>query len=120
MCSRGGEFCVEILAEMFDRRCARNQQDVRRALKQPRQRDLHRRRAQRRRGRLQHGRLQRSKPSQGKEWHVGYVLPREFVNEGVIVTLRNVVEVLNANDPGDFLCLRQLPRSDITQAEMAD
>jgi hypothetical protein len=31
----------EILAKMFDGRCARDQQDVGRALKKPRKRDLH-------------------------------------------------------------------------------
>jgi len=76
--SQGRSF--EILVQMMDRRCARNQQDVGSALKESRQRDLHRCRTQGSRGRGQCRRLQRSKPSQRKEWHVRDVLPREFIS----------------------------------------
>ena len=83
---------------MFDRRCAGNQQNIRRAVKQPCKRDLHRRRLQGRRSRVERGRLQRSESSQREEWHVGNALPRELVNETVVAPVRKVVEVLHAND----------------------
>ena len=105
---------------MFDRRCAGNQDDVRRALKKPRERDLHRCRLQGRRGSVERRGLQWSKSSQWEERHVGDALPREFANEAVIVPVRNVVEVLHADDLRDLLRLRQLPWTDIAQTEMTN
>src|SRR5258708_833538 len=105
---------------MFDRRCARNQDDVWRALKQPRQRDLHRCHFEGRCGSIEHRGLQWSKSSQWEERHIGYTLAREFANESVIVPVRNVVEVLHADDRRDLLRFRKLPWSDIAQTEMTN
>jgi hypothetical protein len=80
---------VKIFAKMFDRRCAGYQQNIRRAMKQPCQRDLHWRRAHRCRNRIQPGRLQRSKSSQREERHVGYSPSGKFVDEHIILAVLN-------------------------------
>ena len=41
------------------------------------------------------------------------MLPREIVDEGVIVSVHNVVEVLDANDIGDGLRFLQLLWRDV-------
>ena len=64
---------IEVLAKMYEGRCAWNEQDIGRARKEPRKRDLHRRSMQRGRHRVQSRRLERRKPSEREKWHVGYL-----------------------------------------------
>lgn len=52
--------------------------------------------------------LQRCEAAQGEEGNVGDALFGEVVDEGVVVAVDYVVEVLDADDPGDFLCFGEL------------
>src|SRR6516165_9595082 len=103
---------------MFDRRCARDQQDVRRLLKKPGKRDLHRRGPKGRCCCVERRRLQRSEASQWKEWHVAYALFREVIDKAIIGSMCDVVKVLHAdylrNSPG--LC--ELLPADVAQTQM--
>jgi hypothetical protein len=47
-------------------------------------------------------------------------LPCEVINETVIIAVRNVVQILHANDIRDFLRFNELLRRHITQIEMKD
>ena len=76
-----------------------------RALKQPCERDLHGRCVQGRRYLVQSGGLQRSEAAQGEERDVGDALCGEVVDEGVVLAIDDVVEVLDADDVGDALGL---------------
>ena len=111
---------VEILAEMLDRGCAGDQQNVGRAMKKPGECDLHGSGLQRRRDCVERRGLQGSESSQREERHIGDALGCEVVDEGVIAALGDVVEILHADDLGDRLRLCQLRGSDVAEAEMAN
>ena len=66
----------QVLAQMGDRRGAGDQQDVGRALQQPGERHLHRRRAELAGDVGQRRRLQRREAAEREERHVGDALPR--------------------------------------------
>src|SRR5277367_6051438 len=80
----------EILAKMPDGRRTRDQQNVRRALKQPRQRDLHRRGPESVGDGRQLGRLQRREPAERKERHVRDTLAGQIVDQGVVIAESHV------------------------------
>src|ERR1700728_1767447 len=83
---------LEVLSKMLGGGCARNQQDVGRALQKPRQRNLHGRGLKRRSCPVQRRRLQWAEASQRKKWHVSNALPRKLIDEAVIVPVRDVVK----------------------------
>ena len=96
---RKAERCgCEILAKVSDRRCSGDQQNVGRALKQPRECDLHRRGVNCSRCCIERRRLQRSETSQRKERHIRYALTREVIDKAVVIAMRDVVQVLHANN----------------------
>ena len=105
---------------MGDRRGAGDQQDVGRALQQPGERDLHRRRAERCRDVRQGRRLQRREAAEREERHVGDALPGQVVDQRVVVAVRQVVVVLHADDVGDRLRLGDLRGRDVAEADVAD
>ena len=108
----------KVLAQMFDRRCAGNQQYVRRPVQQPRQRHLHGSRLERRGYFIEPRRLQRGESTQGKVRHIGDALRGESIDESVIGPLGHVVEVLDADNLRDGLRLSQLLGGDGAEAEM--
>ena len=65
-------------------------------------------------------RLQWGESSEREERHIGYALPGEVVDEGIVAPVREVVEVLHADYLRDGLGLYQLRRSDVTQTEMTN
>ena len=101
----------KVLTQMGERRCAGNQQDVGRAVQQPRQRNLHRSCPQAVRHVRQGGRLQRREPAEREERYVWDALPSQVVDQGVVVALSQILVVLHAHDVGDRLRLgdRGLP-----------
>src|SRR5690348_9596472 len=103
---------------MLDRRRAGDQQNVWRAMKQPRQRDLPRFRFQRRCCRVERSGLQRTESSQREERHVSDALSSKLVDESVVISMRDVVQILHANDLRYFLRFRELPRSRIAQTDV--
>src|SRR5262249_30996729 len=111
---------LEIFAEMLDRRRAGGQQNIGCTLKQPRERNLHWRRAHGYCNRIQLRRLQRRESSEREEWHVRHALPSKLFHKGIIVSLSDVEEVLYADDLRYLLRLRELPRCDIAEPEMTD
>src|SRR5579859_4237371 len=76
-----------IFAQMVERGGSWNQENVRRAMQQPRQCDLHRRRAKLSRYLRKDGGLERRKSTQGKKGHIGDAECGEFVDEGVVLAL---------------------------------
>ena len=111
---------VEVFAQMVGRGRARDDQDVGRAVEQPRQSDLPRRGAQRGRGLIQDGGLQRPEPTQRKERHEGDALACQTVDQSVIQPMREIVVVLDAHDFGDLLALRELAGRDVAEADVPD
>src|ERR1700683_2085418 len=105
---------------MRERRRAGDEEDVGRALEEPSQGDLHRSRLQGRGDLIELGRLQGRESSQGEERNVGDALPGEGVEEGVNFSIGHVVEILDANDVGDFLRLLKLLWSDVAKTEVAN
>jgi hypothetical protein len=93
---------------MADRRCAGNEKNVGSALKQPCQRDLHRRRPEGCRSRVERCRLERREPSEREVRHIGNALGGQIVDESIVAALREVVEVLDADNFRDCLRLGQL------------
>ena len=113
---RGGQ----VLAEVGDRRCAGDQQDVGRPVQEPRQRDLHRRGPKPPRDVRQSRRLQRREPAEREERHVRDALPGQVIDQGVVVAVGQVVVVLHADDLGDRLRLGDLGGRDVAEADVAD
>src|SRR5271165_3055830 len=105
---------------MLEGRGTGDQQDVGRAVKQPGERDLHWSSFERRRSRIKRRRLQRSEASQREERHISNALTRKVVDKAVVRPVRNVVEVLHADDLGNRLPLRQLSGTDVAQTQMAN
>src|SRR5580658_2655924 len=103
---------------MLDRRGAGYQKDIRRPLQQPRQRHLHGSRSERRSHFVEPRRLQGRKSSEWKVRHIGDTLRGQIVNESVVATLGQVIEVLDANNLRDSLRLGQLLGRDRTKANM--
>ena len=81
--------------------------------------DLHRRRAETPRDVGQDRRLQRRKPAEREERHVGDSVARELVDQRVVGPVRDVVEVLHADDLADLASLGDLRRRDVAQADVA-
>src|ERR1700746_3923322 len=111
---------LQILAEMLAGRCPRNQQDAGRAMEEPGKRKLHGRYFARCCGCVECRRLQWSEPSQRKKRNISDPLRGEDLDEGVILPLCHVVEVLHADDLGDRLCLSYLLRCYVAQTDMPD
>src|ERR1035438_10016541 len=109
---------LEILSQVLRRRCARDQQEVRRSPQQPRERYLHGSGFKRRGYCIEPGRLQRGEPSQWKVRHVGDALRGESIDESVVGALGDVVEVLDAHNLRDSLRLSQLPGRDRAETDM--
>src|SRR5260370_30056552 len=108
----------EVFAEMTDRRCPGDEENVRSALMQPCQRDLHGRCLERCCRRIQQCRLQWRKASKREVRHVGDTLGGQIVDESVVTTLGDVVQVLNTDDLGDRLGIYYLPGRDCAEADM--
>ena len=105
---------------MVKRRGAGNQQNIGRALEQPGQGYLHRRDLKSGGDLIEHRRLQWREASQGEEWNVGDALPGERIDEGIILAIGYIVEILDADDLGDFLSLRELLGSDVAEADVTN
>jgi len=88
------------------------------ALKQPGQRDLHWRRPEGFRSPVERGRLERREPSEREVRHVGNALGGQIVDESFVAALGHVVEVLNADNLRDGLCLGQMPGRDCAEVDM--
>ncbi len=108
----------EIFAEMADRRCAGNEQNIGSALKQPCKRDLHRRRLHGCRSRVKRCRLERRESSEREVGHIGNALGLQIIDERVIATLREVIQVLDADNFRDRLRLGQLLRRHGAETDM--
>ena len=109
-----------VLLEVVDRRRARDEQDVRRALQQPRQGDGHGGRAEAGGDGAEGVGLQRGEPTEGEVGHVGDALGGQRVDQRVVDPVGDVVEVLHADDRGDRLRLGDLVGVDGADAEVAD
>src|SRR5580704_1533463 len=103
---------------MANRGCAGNEENVGSALQEPRQRDLHRRRLHGYRSRVERCRLERREPSEREVRHIGNALGGQIVDELIIAALRDVVEVLDADNFCDCLRLGQLARRYGAQPDM--
>src|SRR6202008_2490731 len=66
----------------------------------------------------EHGRLQRRESSQREKRDVRSPLLREDVDEGVVLTLGHVIEVLDADDLRDSLPVSELPGSHVAETDM--
>src|SRR5271165_4427418 len=97
-----------------------DQQDVGRAVKQPGERDLHWGSSERGRSRIKRRRLQRSEASQREERHIGNAFAREVFDKSVVMPVRNVVEILHADNLGNRLRLRQLSGTYVAQTQMTN
>ena len=89
---------LEILAKMLERRCSGNHQDVRRALEEPRECNLHRRGIEARRCFRQGLRLQWSEPAKRKERNVGDAVAGKVRDERIVGSMCQVVLILDADD----------------------
>src|ERR1051325_3291075 len=105
---------------MRDGRCAGDQQDIGRALKQPGECYLQRRSIENPGGCVEGRRLQRREASQRKERHIGYASTCKVVDKAIVMPVRHVVEVLYADNFGNRLRLGQLIAIDVAQTEMTD
>src|SRR5271168_196838 len=105
---------------MVFRRGAGDQQNVGRAMKKPGKRDLHRGGLQGRRYAVKLGRLQRSETSQREERDISDALLGQNIDESIVSALRDVVEVLDANDLRDFPSFLELPWSDVAETDVAN
>src|SRR5580700_7889875 len=74
----------QIFAQVRDARGTGDEQNIGRTLQQPGERDLHGCGLEPCGDVRQRGRLQRSESSQGKERDVGYALPRQLVDQGIV------------------------------------
>src|ERR1700758_1165842 len=101
-------------------RSPRNQQDVGRAMEKPGKRKLHGRYFARCCGCVECRRLQWGEPSQREKRNISNPLRGKVLDEGVIFPLRQVVEVLHADDVGDRLSLSYLLRGDVAQTDIPD
>ncbi len=110
----------QILAKVMDRRRARNQQNIGGTLEEPGERDLHRRPAQRRCRGFQSRGLQRGESAEWKKRRKRDPFGREDIDHGVVIALREVVPVLNADDLRDGLSFHELPRRNVAEPDMAD
>src|SRR5260370_432280 len=102
---------------MADGRSAGNGQNVRRPLKKPGKRDLRRSGLQGCRYLVELRRLQRRESFQREEWDIGDALLRKSIDEGVVIAMCQIVEVLDANNIRDSLTFLQLPESDVAEAD---
>src|SRR5579863_775825 len=103
---------------MADRRCAGNEKNIGSALKQPCQRDLHRRRPEGCSSRVERRRLERREPSEREVGHVGNALSGQIVDELIVAALRYVVEILDADNFRNGLRLGQLAGRNCAQPDM--
>ena len=92
---------AEILAQVGDRRGAGDQKNVGRAMQQPGERHLHRRRAEPCCDLESVEDWSGVKPPSGKNGHIGDAAARQFVDQRVVVAMHEVVVVLHADDLGD-------------------
>src|SRR5579862_8802216 len=111
---------AEVVSEMAYGRRAGNRQNVRRPLKKPGKRDLHRSCVDGRRYPIELRRLQWSESSQREEWDISDALLRESIYEGIVIAMCQIVEVLHANNLGNSLTFLQLPGSDVAEADMTN
>src|SRR5260370_19479744 len=109
----------EVLSEMADGRSAGNGQNVRRPLKKPGKRDLRRSGLQGCRYLVELRRLQRRESFQREEWDIGDALLCKSIDEGVVIAMCQIVEVLDANNIRDSLTHLQLPETDVSEADAA-
>src|SRR5580693_940811 len=110
----------DVLAQVRYGRGAWDEDDRRRALEQPGQRDLMRRGAEPGRDVGQNPRLERGEAAEREERSVGDALGRAPVNQGVVVPGGHVVQVLHGDDGRDGLRLVELSRGGRAEAEVAD
>ena len=103
----------QILTQVSNRRCAGNKKNVRRAMEQPGERDLHGRGAEARSDGGQGGGLKRRKPAKREERHVRDALSGQVVDQGVVGPMRQIVLILNANDLANLASFSNLRRRDI-------
>ena len=75
---------LKILAKMLDGGCARNQQDVGRALKKPGKRNLHWCGRESRGDVRQGSRLQWAEAAEWEEWHIGDAVAGKIVDQGIV------------------------------------
>src|ERR1700723_4484451 len=106
---------LEILAKMMERRCPGDHKDVRRAVEQPRQGNLHRRGIEARRRFRQDPRLQWTEPAKGKERNVRDAVTSKVRDQRIVGPMRQVAMILDADDGDDPPRLRDLRRRDVAQ-----
>src|SRR5215472_3089688 len=112
--------CADVIAEVGDGGSSRYERGCGRALQQPGQGNLMRRRAEvsghggERRG------LKPGEAAEREERGVGDVLGRAPVDECIVGPVGDVVHVLDGNDRGDGLRLGELSRGCGAEAEVAD
>jgi len=106
---------------MCNRRGARNQQDVWRALEQPGERDLHRCNAESFSNIGQLRRLQRREAAEREERHVGDVLLGAQIDERVVGPIEDAVAVLHLRDRRQWhhveLIVPELRRRELFRSE---
>ena len=104
---------------MAERRCAWNQQDVGRALQQPRQRHLHWRHLELPGDFGQFRGLQRREAAQRKVRHVRDTVARQCIDHGIVGAVREVEEILHAHDLADAAAFRDLRGRDVAEPDVA-
>jgi hypothetical protein len=110
--------CSKVLAQMRDRRGARDQQDIRGPTQQPSEGDLHGRGAKTLGDIGQCRRLKRSEPAQRKIRHVRYSGGGKRIDQSVVAPMRQIVVVLYAHDLADAARFRDLRSRDIAHPDM--
>lgn len=111
------------IAARFSRKCRTDevpgdQKNIGRTTKQPRERDLHGRGAEALSDVGQGRRLQRIEPAERKERHIGDAVAGQFVDQGIVVPMRQIVLVLHADDLGDPTSFRHLLGRDVAQPDV--
>src|SRR5215469_10213273 len=105
---------------MIDGRSSGNQQDIGRVLQQPGKCNLHRRDLECSGRSIEYQRLQRREASQWEEWNISDTLRTELVDEGIVVPVGNVVEILYAHDFCNAPALGELLGTYIAQTNVAN
>ncbi len=90
------------------------------ALQEPGERDLHRGCAKASGDLAERRRLERREATEREERNVGDAARRELIDERVVATVCQVVEVLDADDLGELTPFGDLGRCDVAEADMAD
>jgi hypothetical protein len=64
--------------------------------------------------------LERREAAKWKKRHIGDAAARQFIDQGVVIAMHEIITVLHADDLGDTVRLFELGRGHVAQAELSD